>query len=79
MEPGCVRLRILKLIGGFIEVLLYGLQHDQGGDPFERLRGDKYVKWTCVIKSQIRGRVTPFFHSLEIDFTPTYQNTMVRS
>ncbi len=66
-EPGCVSAEDFEVDRGIYRGLLYGLQHDQGGDPFERCDGDNYVVDLVVNRRSEVG--DPVFHSLEIDFT----------
>ncbi len=66
-EPGCVSAEDFEIDRGIYRGLLYGLQHEKKGDPFERCDGDKYV---VDLVTNHRSEVgDPVFHSLEVDFT----------
>ncbi|PHQ60017.1 MAG: RagB/SusD family nutrient uptake outer membrane protein [Maribacter sp.] len=66
-EAGCVSAADFEIDRGIYRGLLYGLQHEQKGDPFERCDGDSYV---VDLVTNNRSEVgDPVFHSLEIDFT----------
>lgn len=66
-EPGCVSAADFEIDRGIYRGLLYGLQHERGGDPFERCEGDKYVVDLVINQRSEVG--DPVFHTLEVDFT----------
>jgi len=66
-EPGCVSAADFEIDRGIYRGLLYGLQHEKGGDPFERCEGDKYVVDLVINNRSEVG--DPVFHTLEIDLT----------
>ncbi len=66
-EPGCVSAEDFEIDRGIYRGLLYGLQHDQGGDPFERCEGDKYV--VDLVTNRRSDVGAPVDHTLEVDFT----------
>jgi len=66
-EPGCVSAAEFEPDRGIIRGVLYGLQHDQRGDPFERCEGDKYVIDEIINRRSDVG--APVNHTLEVDFT----------
>jgi hypothetical protein len=70
-EPGCVSAEDFEIDRGIYRGLLYGLQHEQKGDPFERCEGEKYV---VDLVTNNRSEVgAPVDHTLEVDFT-TYSS-----
>ena len=70
-EPGCVSAEDFEIDRGIYRGLLYGLQHEQKGDPFERCEGDKYV---VDLVTNHRSEVgAPVDHTLEVNFT-TYSS-----
>jgi starch-binding outer membrane protein, SusD/RagB family len=66
-EPGCVSAANFEIDRGIYRGLLYGLQHERGGDPYERCEGDKYV--VDLVKNNRSEVGAPVNHTLEIDFT----------
>ncbi len=70
-EPGCVSAEDFEIDRGIYRGLLYGLQHEKKGDPFERCEGDKYV---VDLVTNHRSEVgAPVDHTMEVDFT-TYSS-----
>ena len=65
-EAGCVSAAEFEPDRGIIRGVLYGLQHDQRGDPFERCEGDKYVIDQVINRRSDVG--APVDHTLEVDF-----------
>ncbi|MEQ9286252.1 MAG: RagB/SusD family nutrient uptake outer membrane protein [Cyclobacteriaceae bacterium] len=66
-EPGCVSFEDFEIDRGIYRGLLYGLQHDQKGDPFERCEGDKYV--VDLVTNRRSDVGAPVDHTLEVNFT----------
>lgn len=66
-EPGCISAAEYEVDRGIYRGLLYGLQHEKNGDPFERCEGDKYVVDLVINRRSEVG--DPVFHTLEVDFT----------
>lgn len=70
-EPGCLAGEDFEADRGIYRGLLYGLQHEKKGDPFERCEGDKYVVDLVINNRSEVG--DPVLHTLEVDFT-TYSS-----
>lgn len=66
-EPHCISAADFEVNRGIYRGLLYGLQHEKQGDPFERCEGDKYVVDLVINHRSDVG--APVFHTLEVDFT----------
>ncbi|HUH46939.1 MAG TPA: RagB/SusD family nutrient uptake outer membrane protein [Arenibacter sp.] len=64
--PHCISAANFDVNRGIYRGLLYGLQHEKQGDPFERCEGDKYVVDLVINHRSDVG--APVFHTLEVDF-----------
>lgn len=65
-QPGCVSGANFEIDRGIYRGLLYGLQHQQSGDPFERCNGTDYVVDLVINRRSALG--DPVNHTLEVDF-----------
>ncbi len=66
-EPQCISADDFEINRGIYRGLLYGLQHEKNGDPFERCDGDKYVVDLVINHRSDVG--DPVFFTLDVDFT----------
>lgn len=66
-EPQCISADDFEINRGIYRGLLYGLQHEKNGDPFERCDGDKYVVDLVINHRSDVG--DPVFFTREVDFT----------
>src|SRR5690606_18621430 len=64
--PHCISAADFEVNRGIYRGVLYGLQHEKNGDPYERCEGDKFVVDEVINHRSDVG--APVVHTLEVDF-----------